>query len=238
MKKTVTVALALFFLLGIVVSNALAYDYPDNTLVQEWNKGGPYGSGTWKDVIGDSAIFNTFGANFAGNTLTIFTNWNPNTLDPSFPGVKTADLFIDAGCNGTWDYAIVLDNQRSDFGTAYEDPLTITTANDIFASQTGLVYGGQYDMANPKLTPVLATSSGKSDQVGVTWTIGTPNSVAIDLSSLGLTQPFGFYWATGTCSNDGFASCVPIPPSVLLMGSGLLGLGLLGWRRRSEDQVI
>ena len=26
---------------------------------------------------------------------------------------------------------------------------------------------------------------------------------------------------------------VPLPPSVLLMGSGLLGLGLLGWRRRS-----
>jgi hypothetical protein len=28
------------------------------------------------------------------------------------------------------------------------------------------------------------------------------------------------------------ATTVPIPPSVLLMGSGLLGLGLVGWRRR------
>jgi hypothetical protein len=27
---------------------------------------------------------------------------------------------------------------------------------------------------------------------------------------------------------------VPIPPTVLLMGSGLLGLGLLGWRRRKS----
>jgi hypothetical protein len=27
---------------------------------------------------------------------------------------------------------------------------------------------------------------------------------------------------------------VPLPPSVLLMGSGLLGLGLVGWRRRSH----
>ena len=27
---------------------------------------------------------------------------------------------------------------------------------------------------------------------------------------------------------------VPIPPSVLLMGSGLLGLGLVGWRRRQK----
>jgi hypothetical protein len=30
------------------------------------------------------------------------------------------------------------------------------------------------------------------------------------------------------------ATTVPIPPSVLLMGSGLLGLGLVGWRRREK----
>ncbi|MEJ2431512.1 MAG: hypothetical protein P8075_21735 [Deltaproteobacteria bacterium] len=28
---------------------------------------------------------------------------------------------------------------------------------------------------------------------------------------------------------------VPLPPSALLMGSGLLGLGLVGWRRRSQQ---
>jgi hypothetical protein len=32
-------------------------------------------------------------------------------------------------------------------------------------------------------------------------------------------------------TKTGFAS-VPLPPSVLLMGSGLLGLGVLGWRRK------
>jgi hypothetical protein len=30
------------------------------------------------------------------------------------------------------------------------------------------------------------------------------------------------------------SSVVPIPPSVLLLGSGLLGLGLVGWRRREK----
>ena len=32
-------------------------------------------------------------------------------------------------------------------------------------------------------------------------------------------------------------SAVPVPPSALLMGSGLLGLGLLGWRRRFFRKV-
>jgi len=32
--------------------------------------------------------------------------------------------------------------------------------------------------------------------------------------------------------NDMVAYVVPVPPSALLMGSGLLGLGLVGWRRR------
>jgi hypothetical protein len=46
-------------------------------------------------------------------------------------------------------------------------------------------------------------------------------------------------WNTGLAGGDFFIGVpdtgvhpVPLPPSVLLMGSGLLGLGLVGWRRR------
>lgn len=240
MKKTVTVALALVFLSGIAVSGALAntYDFHDNTLVQEWNSGHPYGSGAWEDVIGETSVFDTFGADLNGNLLTIYTNWNPNKDGNTDAAVKTADLFINVGCDDTWDYAIQLDTLTGT-GLVYTSP-AYNTSDNIFKSNTNLVYGGNYDQANPQLVPVQSTSSD-TGTTSVVWTIGTGglnNQVDISLAGLSLENKWGFVWGTATCGNDGFAACVPIPPSMLLMGSGLLGLGLWGWRRRgSEEQV-
>jgi hypothetical protein len=237
MKKTVSVALALCFLLGSAVSGALAYNFNDTTQVQEWYQGAVFGSGAWKDVIGDAKLFDTFGANLNGSTLTIFTNWNPNKDGNVNTAVKTADLFIDKGCDGSLDYAVALDTLTGT-GKVYANPSYNTS--DVIFKQTNLVYGGKYDEASPKPVPVRTISNDNGSPTSVVWTIGTGglnNEVAVDLSGL-VDSKFGFVWGTATCANDAFSTCVPIPPSVLLMGSGLLGLGLLGWRRRgSEDQA-
>lgn len=233
MKKTVSVALAWFFLLGIAVSGALAYNFNDVTKVQEWNAGAVYGSGAWKDVIGDANLFNTFGANLSGSTFTIFTNWNPNKDLSIDAAVVTADLFINIGCDSTLDYAIQLDTLTGT-GKVYANP-TYKTSDDIFKTKTSLIYGGKYDQTSPKLVPVQATSSD-TGTTSVVWTLGSDglnNQVAIDLSGLSLSEPWCFVWGTATCANDGFSDKVPLPPSVLLMGSGLLGLGLLRFRRQS-----
>jgi hypothetical protein len=229
MKKTVSVALALTFLLGLSVSGALAYNYDDTTKVQEWVGGSVYG--TWKNVIGDTNVFDTFGANYNGSTLTIFTNWNPSKDGDVNAAVKTADLFIDLCCNGTWDYAVRLDTNGK--GNVYSVP-PYSTSDSIFGPIGGLIYGGKYDEASPKLAPVWATDATAATTTDVDWTYGASdlnNQVAIDLTGLA-SGKFGFFWGTATCANDGFAACVPLPPSVLLMGSGLLGVGLLGWRRQ------
>jgi hypothetical protein len=234
MKKTVSVALTLLFLLGLSVSGALAYNFNDNTLVQEWNKGAAYGSGAWKDVIGDTNVFDTFGANLSGGTFTIFTNWNPNKDgDLGYSEVKTADLFIDKGCNGTWDVAVQLDTLTGT-GKVYANNLTYKTSNDVFAPLTNLIYGGNYNEASPALAPVEATSTD-TGTTGVVWTIpsnGLNNQVAVDLSGLDLGNQYCFFWGTGSCGNDSFSDKVPLPPSVLLLGSGLLGLGLVRWQRQ------
>jgi hypothetical protein len=239
MKKTVSVACALVLVLGLWVGGALAYNFNDTTQVQPW-QGNSATGGAWTDVIGLTSLFDTFGADLSGNTFTISTNWNPNKDGSVNAAVLTADLFIDNGCDGTWDVAIQLDTLTGT-GKVYANP-AYNTSFDIFSSLSGLTYGGRYDEASPQAAPVQ-TTSGDTGTTSVVWTIGADpdqlnNQVAIDLSGLGLGSQWGFFWGTATCANDGFAACVPVPPSVLLLGSGILGVGLLRWRRRGSEALV
>jgi len=80
------------------------------------------------------------------------------------------------------------------------------------------------------------TDSDSSKYLVTVNLTGFTGALSGDLTTLSL------FWGTGTCSNDGIqgtdagGNVVPLPPSALLLGSGLLGLALLGKRqiRKSE----
>lgn len=213
---------------------AWGYDFDDTTLVQPWEHGSPTND-PWVDVVGGPLLYDTFGANYSGGTFTIFTNWNPYK---SSGLIRTADLFIDLGCDGTWDYAVQLDT-LTQVGNVYADP-DFSTSDDIFKSTTTTTYGGRYDEAAPKAVPVLATS-GLTNTTAVVWTItdlhtGLNNQVAVDLTNIVGSNNYGFVWGTATCANDGFAACqVPLPSSVLLIGFGLLRLA--AYKRRKSSRT-
>ena len=225
MKKTMYLSLALLLL---TASGGWAYDFNDTTLVQPW-----YGNsaatwwGGWMDVIGNTDVYDTKGANWNGSTLSIFSNWNPGK-DGDL-GATTADLFILS--NGTM-FAIRLDT--TGMGTVYGNPQQISYSKDFFAS-SGDIYGGQFNQASPSLVPVQGTSSNTSS-TSVVWTYGSngfPSKVDVDLSKLGLANEWTFVWGTATCANDTFSGQVvgvPEPGSLLLLGVGFAGLGF--YRRK------
>ena len=108
--------------------------------------------------------------------------------------------------------------------------------------QVGLIYGGRYDFNDPKPVPVLTGTDIPSFQTDVVWQTlaGNPNfSVSIDLSGLNLgSNGWSFVWGAGTCANDTAMGAVPIPGTVWLLGSGLLGLALLGRRKLKAKNDI
>jgi hypothetical protein len=146
--------------------------------------------------------------------------------------------------SSTWNYAIELDYDSNGVpvnATVYKKPLTITYSNDAGYNFGAIgLYGYGYS-ASDLLVPVEATSTDTTTTT-VTWHYGQVskdgnntninNTVAIDLSGiLGSSHQFDFVWGTTTCANGPVYGEVPICSSVLLLGSGLLGLvGLRRWK--------
>jgi len=235
MRKIIFLTLALLLGLGLCVTGAWAdIIFNDATLVTPFNGLSATG-GSPTDVIGDASRFNIYSAIWNGATLTFFTNWGPPNTNVL--GATTADLFITSFGN-TW--AIHMNTGGAAMGTftanVYANPTFNTT--QFYFGATGYTYAGLYNGTN--LIPALATSTPTSS-TSLIWTQlgGDPNfSVAVNLASLfgsGFDPgSFSFVWAGATCGNDTISGAVPIPPTALLLGSGLLGLGLLGLRRRKK----
>jgi hypothetical protein len=251
MKKAILLALCLVL---IGAGAALADSVANTTVISAYNAGNFQYNTAPGVSIPPNSIFTTPGAEFNAGVLTIYTGWSQGTVDAiGGSTATTAFLFIDANADNIWDYAIDLDKSSANL---YKSTLTITNSENAgppfstFGTNNGLIYGRYYggsgNVSGTTPIPVLATSDQALEDLAVAWSTGawsgdslTYNTVSVNLSALLGSGPWLFGWGTGTCGNgaffDGFSIGVPLPPSALLLGTGLLGLVGLGWRRKQTS---
>lgn len=252
-KKMYILSAGLVLLLSLCTSGAWGevITYPDNTYIEKWIGGSPPSpTGIWLDVWGERK-FNTYYATYdtSSHYLTIFTNWSENATDVSqgTPSITfvAADLFLDFNRDGNWDAGIPLHGDDKGKVFYISSPSDYLTSKQVVGTNTAVSYGGLYTTNKAPLpgppsfdVPVIVTATVSLDTAAVTWAdlgnngdvLSDPDfSVAINLSNVdnGFNpDDLCFLWGTTTCGND---VILPLPPSLLLFGSGLLGL--VGLRR-------
>ncbi|HEC68028.1 MAG TPA: hypothetical protein ENI35_04355 [Candidatus Desulfofervidus auxilii] len=201
---------------------------------------------SWLDYIG--ANFDTKGidVNMSGSNIII-------TMYTKFDGLYTysgddftaADLGLDLNLDGTYEYGVVLTHGtggHQDYSAALYKDGTWKSSYDVWEGNTtaNMEYGEFYPepSSNREAWVKMVGGTEKGD---VTINISSDSglwkwTLIIDkgqFDSGDLDNQMGIFWATGTCANDVVqGAVVPIPTTILLLGSGLLGFGLLGRRRK------
>jgi hypothetical protein len=168
-------------------------------------------------------------------------------LYTDFDGEKTvgqwtiyyADLAIDLDQNGVYEYGFALKSYdgtsdggiSTEKGYLYENVTAwFTSDNHKVMDSTGGSYYYNHDFYTTIKQGTKVTNLNNGFSIAGDYTI----SIWIDLNDLGdLGSAIDILWGTATCANDvvkGTAN-VPEPSTMLLFGTGFLGLAMIGRKK-------
>jgi hypothetical protein len=241
------------FVLFVVTMSICAWGILSHAYTVSFGDGSIYWPG-WDNGTSDDSNDTIGVPNFLGGQVTIdadgwlesieFTFEDPWGTDELWQKIAPADLFLDIGADNEWDYLVHINwtaGTHNNDPASYNGNYNIYDVNGLALDSGSYVFSGSddsgfwegylirddhpigYDPSGDAI-PETAELSG--------WG-GTVVTFGFDEFAINITETFAIGWGVN-CANDVIYEIVdpiPEPTTLLLLGSGLIGLFILGRKR-------